>query len=266
MNSIKIISFPLFQFLFLVLAFYLVDTNLILSLFLVFGASVFLNFSLHISYHYHVHFKSRYKMANFLIEIAASLLMGIPFHYYQMSHLNHHKYDNKLGDFTSTWKQENGNPIAKSFFIYCFLWPLAGEIRLKKQIELAKSEGYFNRRKELKMKLEWLFIFAFIVFLFYLNVLYGFAYIMMVYTGWSMIAMHNFGQHLPEKYGELKANSYYNKLYNFLFINNGLHLEHHEKPGLKYWELNSENKGKIEHPHLVEGLYFSSKPKQEEND
>lgn len=82
-------------------------------------------------------------------------------------------------------------------------------------------------------------------------------YFMMVYLGWVLIALHNYGQHLPIIYGTQKANSYLSGFYNWLFVNNGLHEEHHEEPSKSYWELQPNPKTPhsiIPKPHIMEAI------------
>ena len=104
-------------------------------------AALFLSFSLHITYHYHVHFKRRSALANRLIDLAITVLAGLPFHYYQMLHWNHHKYDNALGDFASTWKDVGGRPVARNLLPYALLWPFRRDLGLREQVAIASREG-----------------------------------------------------------------------------------------------------------------------------
>ena len=83
------------------------------------------------------------------------------------------------------------------------------------------------------------------------------AYLSMVYIGWALIAMHNYGQHLPDVYGGTKGHSYYGRLYNLLTVYNGLHYEHHHRPSVKDWHLRTPvAHAEIEHPHLLAGVHF----------
>ena len=262
MKTIHLLLYPLLQVCFLLLGCYFMYRNIYLTLLFGFLSALFLNFSLHISIHFHVHFKLKNKYLNSLTDFLASILIGIPFHYYQLSHWNHHRHNNSIEDFTSTWTSVNGTIIPKSFLRILLFWPFAGSIRISEQIKIGKKEGYFTTKNHSRLKFELILNLIFISTLFIINIYVGYYYLCIFYVGWSMIAIHNYGQHLPEKYGVLLANSYYDNLYNNLFYNNGLYYEHHQKPELKYWELKSENKGKISHPHLLEGFYFLFKPKK----
>ena len=52
-------------------------------------------------------------------------------------------------------------------------------------------------------------------------------YLVYVYFGWALIALHNYGQHPPHP-GAVR--SLHGRWYNRLTANNGLHAEHHAHP------------------------------------
>jgi fatty acid desaturase len=254
-NEPRLLIFPFLQVVIFAGACAVMPSSYVLAGLLVLLASLFMNFSLHITYHYHVHFKRKSKGANRVIDLAITSLLGVPFHYYQMLHWNHHKYDNALGDFTSTWKQVDGVPVPKNFLFYGLLWPLNGNVRGRRQFEIARREGYLKPRHGRAMGQEMLLVAGIYGALLYLSIPIASAYLGMVYAGWALIAMHNYGQHLPEVYGETKGNSYYNAIYNRLTLQNGLHYEHHHRPSVKYWDLTGPPRSEIAHPHLVEGFF-----------
>jgi fatty acid desaturase len=220
-------------------------------------SALFLSFSLHITYHYHVHFKRRSKTVNRGVDLAITALLGMPFHYYQMLHWNHHKYDNAIGDFTSTWKLVAGQPVPKRFLPYALFWPFSGNVRSRDQLRIAEAEGYFKPWHRRALRQEVLLLLAVYGTLLWLGPAFAVAYAVTVYVGWCLVTMHNYGQHLPERYGEVPGNSYYNPLYNKLTIYNGLHNEHHARPGLRYWDLSGPSAGEIRHPHILAGFFFA---------
>ena len=114
--------FPVLQAVFFALALFLMPNQLILSIAFLFIATLFLNFSLHISIHYHVHFKYKSNFLNLIIDNLYSVLLVLPFHFYKMQHFNHHRYNNLLNDFTSTWKKNDSGPARRSFISYSFFW------------------------------------------------------------------------------------------------------------------------------------------------
>jgi fatty acid desaturase len=256
-KELLLLIFPFLQLVTFAAAVQFLGTSYFAAGLLVLLAALLLSFSLHITYHYHVHFKRRSKVANRVYDLAITALLGVPFHYYQMLHWNHHKYDNAIGDFTSTWKLVDGVTVPKNFLRYALLWPFSGNVRSYRQVEIAAREGYLKPHHRPAMRQEMFLLLLLYGTLAYLNVAVAIAYFAMVYVGWCFIAMHNYGQHLPEIYGETKGNSYYNALYNKLTLYNGLHYEHHHRPSIKYWDLAGPARSEIKHPHLLEGLFFA---------
>jgi fatty acid desaturase len=253
-----LVTFPLLQSASFAASCLLLDTSPVLAAVFLLVASLCLSFALHITYHYHVHFKRHSESVNRLIDFAITAFLGLPFHYYQLLHWNHHKHDNALGDFTSTWTQVAGRPVAKNLFSYALLWPLRRDVRIREQLRIASRDGYFKASHRLPLALESAFVLAIYATLAYSNVRLAVAYLSMVYLGWSFIALHNYGQHLPEVYGDSEGNSYYGSLYNLLTVYNGLHNEHHQRPSVKYWDLTAPApRSEIGSPHLVEGLHFA---------
>lgn len=228
-----------------------------IALILVGLSALFLNFSLHITVHHFVHFSFQNKILNRCFEAIYTILIGLPFNFYRMQHFNHHRYDNALGDFTSTWKQRRGKIVPQSFIGYCFFWFIGGSVT--NAIKRAREDEDLPENRRILLQAETLLIVLFYGVLLLLNPILALAYLIMFYLGWSMIAITNYGQHLPLKYGKPIAYSYRNKLYNSLFFNNGLHLEHHKHPGVDYLDLKPEKDAKIKAPHMLAGLMYKTK-------
>jgi len=249
--------FPLAEIALFVEAFLLLEQHLVWSILLVMAAGLMMSFSLHITYHYHVHFRRKSKAFDRLIDFGYSILTGLPFNFYYLLHTNHHVYDNEVDDFTTTIRRENGNIVAKNILSYGLFWFKSN----RKPLEMMNSgiaKGYFSAERRDKSKIELLvvllFEIAFGVFSWKLLLLY-FA---LVYFGWMFISLHNYGQHLPSKEGIDIGNSYYAKWYNFIFVNNGLHYEHHKFPVAKYWDLVEEKDTNRNNkmPHVLDGFRF----------
>lgn len=251
MLRIALHIFPLLQGLFFIGAISIYKANFIWALVLWFAAALFMNFSLHIVVHHYVHFRFKLKWLDRLFELFYTLIIAMPFNFYRMQHFNHHRYNNLIGDFTSTWEQEKEGVVASKYFNYSFLWFINGTI--KQNIHQAKSEGDLPRERQSRMKMELVFLAIFYGMLFYLNPIFALAYIGLFYLGWCFIASTNFGQHLPLVYSQTVGHSFYNKFYNWLFFNNGLHYEHHAHPSLDYPDLKAEYKSEISWPHLLMG-------------
>ncbi|MGB0390479.1 MAG: fatty acid desaturase family protein [Salibacteraceae bacterium] len=241
--------FPILQVGCFVAALFLFETNLVVALILLFCAALFLNFSLHITIHHWVHFGVKNKAVKWVMETFYSILMGLAFSFYRMQHFNHHRYDNRIGDFTSTWVKKGNSIAARPFFKYSFVWFLGP--KMNTIFERAIKDGDLKNSERIKMRIQLLFVLAFYLFLFVLNPWFSAAYFLMFYVGWSLIAITNYGQHLPIKYDSTEAYTYSNSLYNWLFFNNGLHLEHHRNPHLNYPELKAKQHSEIAWPHLL---------------
>lgn len=259
-QKLQLWAFPVLQVAAFNLFFLGIQSNYWFILFIPISA-FFLNFSLHITYHHTVHFPIKSKWLNFSWGILKSILMGLPFHYYEMSHWNHHKHNNNLNDFTSTWREKGGRIIPKNVFIYAFFWPFSSSISLIEQIKTGKREGYCTSHRLMGMYIELFTNSLFFIFLGSYSWIALIGYFSMIYIGWALIAIHNFGQHLPQQYNAPKANSFPNACYNWLFVNNGLHEEHHEEPSKSYWELTSQPKtelSNISKPHIIEAFFHSN--------
>jgi len=190
--------------------------------------------------------------------------MGLPFHYYEMSHWNHHKHNNNLQDFTSTWKIKGDLIFPKNAITYSLFWPFSSSTSLMEQIKIGKKEGYCTPHRMQLMGIELITNSIFFIFLGYISWIALLGYSVMIYIGWALIALHNYGQHLPQFYDTPKANSYTGAIYNWLFVNNGLHEEHHEEPFKSYWELTAQPQtehSNIPNPHLFQALLKSKKQK-----
>ena len=245
--------FPLIQMISFISGLLLLDSHVYLAIILFFFAALFLNFSLHITIHHFVHFRYKSNLLNLLTESVYSIFLALPFSFYRIQHFNHHRYDNRIGDITSTWEKKNEKIVARSFFNYSFFWFLKGSA--KTAIETALRDGDINKKEKQKIQIQFLIILVVFIFLIVLNPWFGLVYATMFYIGWSLVAMTNYGQHLPLKYDSTAAYSYHNSMYNFLFFKNGLHLEHHLEPHLNYHELTSKNQSKIKWPHLITAFF-----------
>ena len=224
----------------------------LLSFLMVVLAGLLLNFSLHITVHHFVHFRSRYSSINFIVEIIYSLTLALPYTFYKIQHYNHHRYDNRLGDFTSTWIKANDQIVPKHLLRYVFFWWIPTQKGILKR---AEEDGDLQKGDKIKMGIQLLLILAVYPILFIVNPIFPVFYALMFYMGWSLVALTNFGQHLPITYGKDFSYSYLNKLYNRIFFNNGLHYEHHKNPQLNYNKLKDAGTCELKMPHLPAGIF-----------
>lgn len=190
-----------------------------------------------------------------------SIFYGYPtFAWIPTHNLNHHKFVNKAGDATITWRHTNAHNfwVASTYFFVSSYWqsgPIKAFIRKARQnnpalfrqivTQYSVWAGTHLALLGLSMALHgpwegarvWLFAFA-LPALFALWTIMFFNYIQHVHTDpWSE---HN------------HSRSFIGRPINFLLFNNALHTAHHEMPGA-HWSTLREAHERIEahiHPDL----------------
>ncbi len=251
MLKFKIHIFLLIEIFFFILSLYLFRINLWGSFALLILSALFLNFSLHITIHHFVHFNLKSKALNFVLSLLYTICLVFPYNIYKLQHINHHRYNNNINDITSTWKLKNNQLVPKNWFRYCFLWLF---ITPTKSFWKEAKEKDFAPNEMTLIKVELLILFSIYLLLFLINPFFVIWYALLFYFGWTFISITNYGQHLPIIKHTPTAFTFNNKIYNLLFFNNGLHLEHHNNAHLDYNELTPKMKNEILIPHLIAGL------------
>jgi len=186
-----------------------------------------------------------------------SIFYGLPTFMWVPTHnLNHHKYVNKAGDATITWRYSKKNTwlIASTYYYVSAYWqkPVIDEYiakaresnpRLYRQIlsQYFTLGGVHAGLLALAIALHhdtwWrgplLYVFAFAIPAFFAN--------------WSMIFI-NYIQHVhADPWSEHNhSRNFVSKLGNWLVFNNGYHTAHHESAGL-HWSRLPEAHAKIAH-------------------
>jgi len=223
---------------------------------LLFGVAVFiLCWNLHVSIHYLVHHPPKNKVIRYLFFLISTLLIGLPYHYYQLLHRTHHLYNNDPRDYTSTWKEKSGQQLPRSFFGYIFFWfiPI---VPLPQQIKEGRQNDLLPTKDLQLLVVETLLLCVFYCVLFYTQPWMALGYFVFIYFGWVLISAQNYGQHLP-RIGAPHTTSIHRKWYNILTLNNGLHAEHHDRPQVHYHDLEPNLELEpIQSAHLFAGLTF----------
>ena len=180
--------------------------------------------------------------------------------------LNHHKYVNKAGDATITWRYTKKNTwsIASSYYFVSAYWqgPLLTEYRAKARknnpalyrqilVQTATVAGVHIALLALAIALRGVKMGALVYF-------FGF-FASSLFANWSMIFI-NFIQHVhADPWSEHNhSRNFVSKLGNFLVFNNGYHTAHHEAAGL-HWSKLPEAHAKIAHlidPELNQASIF----------
>lgn len=238
--------YPLLEVTSFILCLYYFSLSIYLSIFFLILSSFLLSLSVHICFHEYVH-QGKSKLS--ILSSFITILMGMPFDGYKLHHLNHHKFDNNKGDFSSTWIFTGESKMPKSFFEYIFLWPR----QVLEAGKFARKESHFQKYRR-AITVQKIILVGWLALLFSIAIKFFIFYIILIYFGWVFVSIHNYGQHLPiDKL--TNTYSYLNKAYNFIFFRNGLHVEHHQHPNVPWYEIEPvENSSKVNVPHFLVSL------------
>jgi len=248
-RDVLLYIFPLLQLSFFALAFWSPLGQGPVFLFL---SGFCLCFSIHISFHELIH-RTHQRQADSWTFYFATLIIGLPLDGYRLHHLNHHRFENKLGDYSSTWRMTSQGPSKYAVWFYCLAWPyfiFISRQGMKDSLESGQTVP-FHQVRLIRQK-----IFFFLVLVsFVLFPDFGLKYLAMTYIGWAFTSLQNFGQHWAEEYDSAQTQSCGGRTYNFFLGNNGLHWEHHARPELPWFILKTSPEApRISCPHLLHPL------------
>ncbi|MBV9948449.1 MAG: fatty acid desaturase, partial [Myxococcales bacterium] len=180
--------------------------------------------------------------------------------------LNHHKYVNKAGDATITWRYSKKNTwlIASTYYFVSAYWqgPVLKEYAVK-----AKAGNPALYRQILVQRAT--VVLAHVALLLLAIALrgprqgfavYGFGFLMPAFfANWSMIFI-NYIQHVhTDPWSEHDhSRNFVSKLGNWLVFNNGYHTAHHESAGLHWSKLPAAHAkiAHLIHPELNQASIF----------
>jgi beta-carotene hydroxylase len=210
------------------------------------------------------------KRANELFAMWISVFYGYPvFAWIPTHNLNHHKYVNRAGDATITWRYTNRHTgwVALTYFFVSAYWqadPINAFIAKAKQN---------NRKLYRRIVTQYIvFVSAHVALLSLAIALHGLGTGLMVwglsclvpalFALWT-IMLFNYEMHVhADPWSEHNhSRNWDGTLVNFFLFNNGLHGAHHENPGLHWSKLRLAHERvatKID-PRLIEhnmGWYF----------
>jgi len=199
------------------------------------AASLALCFAVHISFHEWVHQQpaGRYPTLQPVARSIATVCMGIPFDGYWWHHMNHHRFENTLDDYSSTWRVTAAGPKPRSLASYVAGWP----VQFAQAVRRMKAEdraGHFPVAVNRWLGFEKGLLALVWMFLLYRSWRGAVAYAALIYMGWAWVALLNYFQHPPIRYGQDPVTSFYSVWYNRLFLKNGLHAEHHARPQIPW--------------------------------
>lgn len=193
-----------------------------------------------------------------------SLFYGYPtFAWVPTHNLNHHKYVNRAGDATITWRYTNRHtlPVALTYFFVSSYW----------QSEPIKA--YIRKAREGNPRLYRQIVFQYVLWAGTAVALLAAAIAMhgvrrglyvwllasvlpAVFALWT-IMLFNYEQHVhTDPWSQHNhSRSWTGPVVNFMLFNNGLHAAHHENPGMHWSDLPAAHAALAPHidPALVEG-------------
>jgi fatty acid desaturase len=196
-----------------------------------------------------------------------SVFYGFPtFAWIPTHNLNHHKYVNKAGDATITWRYSKKNTwlVASTYYFVSAYWQAEP---VREYIAKARAG---NRRLYRQIQLQYLTVFGGHALLLALAIalrgpgvgilVYAFGFLIpALFAAWSMIFI-NYIQHVhTDPWSEHNhSRNFTSLLGNWLVFNNGYHAAHHESAGL-HWSKLPEAHAKIAafiHPELNQKSIF----------
>jgi beta-carotene hydroxylase len=184
-----------------------------------------------------------------------SVFYGFPtFAWIPTHNLNHHKYVNKAGDATITWRYSKKNTwlVASTYYFVSAYWQAAP---VREYIHKARES---NPRLYRQIQLQYVTVFGGHAALFAFAIAtrgvrlgaiaYVFGFLVpALFAAWSMIFI-NYIQHVhTDPWSEHNhSRNFCSKPANWLVFNNGYHAAHHESAGL-HWSKLPEAHAKIAH-------------------
>jgi fatty acid desaturase len=219
------VLFPALQLAAFALSCALAGPQPLASALLFLAACVLLCASVHVSIHEVVHRRGGGALTGPLM----TLVIGLPFEGYRWHHWNHHRWNNRLEDYSTTWRATRSGPRPWPMALYVLAWSWQ-LVRSGLAMRSAATRGEVPLATQRAIRREQATLLLTVCVLLVAVPTLALRYVALVYIGWALIALHNYRQHPPRRYGADIATSYYGALYNRLLFRNGLHAEHHDRP------------------------------------
>lgn len=200
------------------------------------------------------------KRLNRLYAACNSINLCLPQILYRYQHLNHHRYENDRRnehgvtlDYSSTFA-DGSDGGHENVFTYCTLALFKPRSTQALRDALAKEPGQYWFEQAVcasgvtaLLVINWQF---FLVF-----------YLPTVYLGWCLAHMENYYEHFGATPENSFANSvsFYGRIYNCLFYNEGYHQEHHLRPQA-HWTKRPQVHEEFSEPLHQSGRHVSAFP------
>jgi fatty acid desaturase len=173
--------------------------------------------------------------------VLETLALGVPHILYHHYHLNHHWGDNDAKgpdgttrDWSSIYRYGKGD-APEAFWKYCLVSFFRVEVG-----PVVRTVIRHGRQHVVQLIVETLVLAAFWLTMLLVDWRYfAFFYLPSYYFGWVLSYAEGYLEHYNAKPGNPYANSVssYNRLYNFLWFNNGYHQEHHWDPKMHWTKM-----------------------------
>ena len=183
----------------------------------------------------------RSRLLNNLFSIVNSIALGLPQTLYKYHHLNHHQFNNDLKDpvtnttrdRSSTYRFSRHPDREEHIASYSTLGPFRTEL----------GSLYAAARAKNRSGLVWLEAAAMLAFSGTLAYLHPMFFLKFVIPVWFLGQVAALAENYLEHHYAIPGNrgtdsvSCYNRLYNWLWFNNGYHQEHHCKPTVHWTQV-----------------------------
>jgi beta-carotene hydroxylase len=191
-----------------------------------------------------------------------SIFYGYPtFAWIPTHNMNHHKYVNRAGDATITWRYSTKHNlvVAATYFFVSSYWqtePIRAFIRKAKERNPALYRTILMQYATFATVHAALLTFAIWLHGFVPGIaVYLMVFVVPAFFALWTVMLFNYEQHVhTDPWSEHNhSRSWDGRLVNFLLFNNGLHAAHHEKPGLHWSQLRAVHEKLAPHidPQLV---------------
>ncbi|HCA41626.1 MAG TPA: fatty acid desaturase [Bacteroidetes bacterium] len=231
----------------------IITTSLFILQWFVFGFNIFifviyLFFSVAVAVMVHNHNHLPMWKNNFLNTLTdwwLTIFYGFPIFAWIPTHnKNHHRLNNKEGDYTITYRFSE-----KNNFITLITYPSISGYYQQKAISLYLKDLYKNNRKKFVMCImQYVVLAAWIITWLIIDWQKALLFVIIPQqVSLFSVLIFNYVQHVhANEESEWNHSRNFTGKLNFLLFNNGLHTIHHEKAGV-HWSLIPQEHKKIEH-------------------
>jgi beta-carotene hydroxylase len=219
---------------------------------------LFMSISVAVMVHNHNHLPIwRKNTPNTLTDLWLTVFYGFPvFAWIPTHNKNHHKLNNRIGDYTITYRVSEKNNL-----LTLLSYPTISGFYQQKAIRDYLKEQFKNNKKRFYLCiLQYLVLFIWIGIAFFINWEKALLFVVIPQqVALFSVLIFNYVQHVhANEESEFNHSRNFTGALNFFLFNNGLHTAHHDKAGLHWSKVPEEHK-KIEKnidPSLIERSFW----------